>query len=54
MINIDSLIKNATTTYIDGKWVTARPVPENRVFERLKDAFQVILGKADAVKFYKQ
>ena len=52
MINIDSLIKEKTC--IDGKWVVARPVKDNRLFERLKDAFQVIFGKADAVKYYRQ
>ena len=52
MIDIDSLICNKT--YIDGKWVIARPVKDPRLWQRIKDAVQVIQGKADAVKFYKQ
>ena len=50
MVPIDSL---TTKTYIDGKWVVARPVKDPPI-QRLKDAIQVILGKADAVKYYKQ
>lgn len=51
MINIDSL---NTRTCIDGKWVIARPVKDSRLSERMKDALQVLLGIADAVKYYKQ
>lgn len=52
MINIDSLV-NAKTC-IDGQWVIARPVKDSRLIERFKDAVQVLFGKADAVKYYKQ
>lgn len=52
MINIDSLVKNLTC--IEGQWVIARPVKDSRLFERLKDAVQVFIGRADAVKYYKQ
>lgn len=51
MINIDSL---RTKTCIDSKWVIARPVKDSRFLERIKDALQILLGKADAVKYYKQ
>jgi len=51
MIDVDTLI---TKTCIDDKWVIARPVKDSRLLERMKDAFQVLLGKADAVKYYKQ
>lgn len=51
MLRIDELVN--TKTCINGKWVIARPLP-GPILWRLKDALQVILGKADAVKFYKQ
>jgi hypothetical protein len=51
MLLIDELTN--TKTCINGKWVIARPLL-GPFFWRLKDALQVILGKADAVKFYKQ
>jgi hypothetical protein len=41
------------TKLIDGKWVVARPIPAPFI-QRLKDAWLVLIGKADAVKFYKQ
>lgn len=38
---------------INGRWVIARP--EKFTFlSRIKDAWQVIRGNADAIKFYKQ
>jgi hypothetical protein len=51
MLRIDDLVN--TRTCVNGKWVIARPLP-GPFISRLKDALQVILGKADAVKFYKQ
>ena len=42
-----------TETHIDGKWVTSRPLV-GPFWSRLKDAIGVLLGKYDAVKFYKQ
>lgn len=51
MMNIDSLLN--TKTCIDGKWVIARPL-KDRLFQRIKDAWKVVTGKADAVMFYKQ
>jgi hypothetical protein len=51
MLKIDELIN--TKICINGKWVIARPLPIPFLW-RLKDSLQVILGKADAVKFYKQ
>jgi len=50
MVTIDSL---TVKTCIEGKWVVARPM-KDPLPQRIKDAIQVILGKADAVKFYKQ
>jgi hypothetical protein len=51
MLDIDSL---TVKTCIDDKWVIVRPVQDSRLFERFRDAIQVLLGKADAVKYYKQ
>lgn len=52
MLNIDSLIE--IKIYLDGKWVVARPVKDNRIFARIKDALLVLFGKAEAIGFYKQ
>ncbi len=37
----------------EGKWVISRPLP-GPFIARLKDAWLVLIGKADAVTFYKQ
>jgi len=52
MMDVDSLVQ--TKTCIDGKWVVARPVKDSRILERIKDAVLVVVGKADAVSYYKQ
>jgi len=37
------------STMIDGKWVPARPINYKYMFwERVKDSWQVLLGRADA------
>lgn len=48
---VESLLKFApyTSTCIDGKWVPVRPERFNSVIERIKDAWLVLTGKADAV-----
>lgn len=51
MLHIQDLLNQSTQ--IDGKWVIARPIIVPLIC-RIKDAWQVIKGKADAVKFYKQ
>jgi hypothetical protein len=38
---------------IDGIWVISRPIVPSLWF-RIKDAWLVLIGKADAVTFYKQ
>lgn len=51
MLDADSLQSNRIK--IDGKWRIARPI--RRMFRlRLRDAIQVLTGRAEAVKFYKQ
>ena len=51
MLFIETLLD--TKKEIDGKWIIARP--EKYTFiSRIRDAWQVIKGKADAIKFYKQ
>jgi hypothetical protein len=49
--SIDDLIH--TRALIDGKWVLSRPCV-GPFWYRLRDAIRVLLGKCDAVKFYKQ
>jgi len=51
MLQVDSLYE--TKTEIDGKWVIARLIKDS-FLNRFKDAIQIILGNAEAVKFYKQ
>lgn len=54
MLKIDDL---KTETCIDGKWVKARPLRGYGIgffWNRIKDAWQVVIGQADAVTFYKQ
>jgi len=51
MLRIDDLVD--THACVDGKWVIARPL-KDRLFQRIKDAWKVVTGKADAVMFYKQ
>lgn len=48
---IDSMIQNQAG--IDGKWVISRPFSDS-FWRRLKDAWLVLIGHADAVTFYKQ
>ena len=38
---------------IDGRWVASRPLPAS-FWERLRDAWAVLLGRAEAVKFWRQ
>jgi len=55
MLNVDSLTD--TRICIDDKWVVARPMHMSGfdgLIRRVKDAYMVIVGKADAIKFYKQ
>ena len=51
MLKADEL--RNTKTCINGKWVIAKPVPQD-FRRRLRDAIEVLKGKAEAVKFYKQ
>ena len=46
-----------TQTEIDGQWVLARPMKFSGLYGlrlRVKEAWQVLIGKADAVRFIKQ
>lgn len=51
MLRADELFD--TKTCIDGRWVIARPL-KDMPFRRIKDAWKVLIGKADAIQFYKQ
>lgn len=52
MYTVKELLKTANETQaeIDGKWVPARPMAEPFVC-RLRDAWKVLTGKADAMKW---
>ncbi len=52
MYQIDDLLKNVTQ--IDGKWVISRPISCRPLKQILKDVWAVLVGKAEAIKFYKQ
>jgi hypothetical protein len=57
MLHADDLAKRGTLVCIEGKWVAARSLPFyglGGLKIRIKDAWAVLTGKADAVKFYKQ
>ena len=47
-------IKDYPQCCINGKWVKARPVNYKFFRTRLRDAWLVLTGKVDAIKFYKQ
>ena len=47
-------IKDYPEEFIDGIWVKARPLNYKWIKSRIKDAWFVLIGKADAVMFYKQ
>lgn len=51
MLDADTLHENET--FIDGKYHIARPLPLPWNW-RLKGAWEVLMGRAEAVKFYKQ
>lgn len=51
MLKADELKEH--NTEIDGKWVIARPLIQPLI-RRFKDSIKVLMGKADAVIFYKQ
>lgn len=52
MLKADELKNNQT--FIDKRWVCARPLLGGPFWWRVKDAWAVLTGKADAVSFYKQ
>jgi hypothetical protein len=60
MYQIENLVEMASSSSacIDGRYVPARPLPFNYgswfCISRLKDAWEVFRGRADAVKWTKQ
>ena len=53
---IDDIVKNNLSAQIDGKWVISRPEGGYGgvgIFARIKDAWGVLIGKFDAIRFYK-
>jgi len=55
LYNIEE-IEELPQTQINGNWVTARPMPYPglRLITTIKIAFGVLIGKYDAIKWYKQ
>ena len=53
MYTLEWLIKSAQEvhTCINGRYVPARPISGTFIFERLKDAWAVWTGKADAFRW---
>ena len=52
MLNINNCI-NTMETHINGKWVPAKPINHKyrSLFERIADAWAVLVGRADAIKW---
>jgi hypothetical protein len=53
MLRADELKNNYPLRKIDNKWVVARGLL-NPFIIRIRDAWKVLIGKADAVCFYRQ
>ncbi len=51
--NADWLIENGgdITTQIDSRWVACRPCSGTFRFEKIKSAWEVLRGRADALKW---
>lgn len=47
-------LKEYPKTCIDGVWCVARPINYKTLKIRIRNAWLVLTGKADAVEFYKQ
>jgi len=47
---IDRLME--TTTEYAGEWYIAKPISSNGIFNKLKDAWGVLIGKYRAIYFY--
>lgn len=54
MFKIDELLNNPhPQAFIDGVWVASRPII-GCLKSRIKDAWKVLIGKADAIEWFKQ
>jgi hypothetical protein len=51
MISVRSGIKDVNG---ETRWVIARPIPDTSIFSRLKAAWWVFVGRAEAVRFYER
>ena len=55
IINADDLAGyRGTRCLVNGRWCLARPAPYYGPFRRIKAAWLVFTGKADALKWYGQ
>jgi len=50
----ESVRKSEVLVFIDNKWVLARPLGDTGLVWRLKCAWLVFTGRADALRWYKQ
>ena len=48
---LEDLLKTAVSRRIGNRQVVARPIPSDDIPSRLRDAWLVLIGKADAVIF---
>jgi len=52
MRSIQEVVETAQTCSVEvspGRWAPARPIPSGCILRRLKDAWLVLIGKADAL-----
>ncbi len=52
MRRIEEVVETANTCSVEvapGKWAPARPIPSSVIWHRIRDAWAVLIGKADAV-----
>ena len=57
MFTADDIRASQSTALINNRWVLARPLPYQGYYGlimRIKDAWQVLIGKADAVRWIGQ
>lgn len=48
---VQQAIKDWPQAHVNGQWVLARPISGTFRFEKLKAAWEVLRGRADAIKW---
>lgn len=49
MITVRQLIDGASTPKKDGRWLPCLPYPTTYIVQRVKDAWEVFKGRAEAI-----